>query len=217
MLSWADRWAPWTRATSVVERKPCGRSWPGPWTGLRAEYDVVVIEGAGSPAEINLRRGDIVNMEVALHAGSPVLLVGDIDKGGIFASLYGTVELVAPEERALIKGMVINKFRGDVSLLQPGLAQIKELTGVPVLGVVPYFRDIYIPEEDSPAMRPTDLDPDALIDVAVIALPHISNFDDFDPLGREAAVGLRYVRSPEEMGEPDMRVLPREPKPRHRT
>ena len=175
---------------------------------LRAEYDVVVIEGAGSPAEINLRRGDIVNMEVALHAGSPVLLVGDIDKGGVFASLYGTVELVAPEERALIKGMVINKFRGDVSLLQPGLVQIGELTGVPVLGVVPYFRDIYIPEEDSPAMRPTDLDPDAVIDIAVIALPHISNFDDFDPLGREAGIGLRYVRSPGEMGEPDMVVLP---------
>jgi adenosylcobyric acid synthase len=208
LLSWADRWAPWTRATLGCRKESLSEVVAGSLDRVRAEYDVVVIEGAGSPAEINLRRGDIVKMEVALHAGSPVLLVGDIDKGGIFASLYGTVELVAPEERALIKGMVVNKFRGDASLLQPGLAQIRELTDVPVLGVAPYFKDIYISEADSPARRPTDLDPEALIDVAVIALPHISNSDDFDPLGREAGVSFRYVRSPEEMGEPDMVVLP---------
>ena len=175
---------------------------------LRAEFEVVVIEGAGSPAEINLRQGDIVNMEVALHARAPVLLVGDIDKGGVFASLYGTLELIAPEERELIRGLVINKFRGDVTVLEPGLDQIRELTAVPVIGVVPYFRDIYVPEEDSPATQPTDLDPNAVVDVAVIALPHISNFDDFDPIGRETGVGLRYVRSPGELGSPDMVILP---------
>ena len=175
---------------------------------LRAEFDVVVIEGAGSPAEINLRQGDIVNMEVALHARSPVLLVGDIDKGGVFASLYGTVLLLAPEERELVAGTIINKFRGDVTLLEPGLRKLKELTSAPVLGVVPYFKDIYIPEEDSPSGRNTLAAPEAVIDVAVIALPHISNFDDFDPLAREAGVGVRYVRAPEELGAPDLVILP---------
>ena len=175
---------------------------------LRADFDVVVIEGAGSPAEINLRQGDIVNMEVALYAQAPVLLVGDIDKGGVFASLYGTLELLAAEERELVRGLVINKFRGDVSILEPGLDQIRELTAVPVIGVVPYLKDIDVPEEDSPSTQPTDLRHDAVIDVAVIALPHISNFDDFDPIGREAGVGLRYVRSPGELGAPDMVILP---------
>ena len=140
----------------------------------------MVIEGAGSPAEINLRQGDIVNMEVALYANAPVLLVGDIDKGGIFASVYGTVLLLAPNERELVRGVIVNKFRGDISILEPGLRQLEALTDVPVLGVVPYFRDIYIPEEDSPASRNlieySGVLP--LIDVAVLALPHISNFDD---------------------------------------
>jgi adenosylcobyric acid synthase len=175
---------------------------------LRAEFEVVVIEGAGSPAEINLRRGDIVNMEVALYARSPVLLVGDIDKGGVFASLYGTVMLLASEERELVRGTVLNKFRGDVSILRPGLSTLEKLTGVPVLGVVPYFDNIYVPEEDSPAGQNTRLSADALIDVAVIALPHIANFDDFDPLAREQGVGLRYVRSQGELGAPDLVIVP---------
>ncbi|MGH2542826.1 MAG: cobyric acid synthase, partial [Ardenticatenaceae bacterium] len=114
----------WETVTSTLDR-------------LRSEYDIVVIEGAGSPAEINLRQGDIVNMEVALYAKSPVLLAADIDKGGVFASVYGTVMLVAPSERELIKGVIINKFRGDVSILEPGLVKLEELTGVPVMGVIP--------------------------------------------------------------------------------
>ncbi|MCH7626242.1 MAG: cobyric acid synthase, partial [Chloroflexi bacterium] len=212
------------RSQLVVMGKPVGhlesknfnRRKEGLWetvTGaldrLRSEYEVVVIEGAGSPAEINLRQGDIVNMEVALYSETPVLLVGDIDKGGIFASLYGTVCLIAPEERALIKGVVINKFRGDVDILKPGLTQLEEMIDVPVLGVVPYFRDIYIPEEDSPSAEnishATDV---AVLDVAVIALPHIANFDDFDPLKRDAGVNLRYVRSFEDLGSPDLVILP---------
>ncbi len=175
---------------------------------LREDFDLVVIEGAGSPAEINLRQGDIVNMEVALYAQSPVVLVGDIDKGGVFASLYGTMMLLSQPERELVCGTVINKFRGDVEILKPGLSQLEELTGVPVLGVVPYFWDIYVPEEDSPSERRTTVDPEALLDVAVIALPHISNFDDFDPLSRERGVGVRYVRTLGELGTPDLVVIP---------
>ena len=175
---------------------------------LRDEFDVVVIEGAGSPAEINLRQGDIVNMEVALHASSPVLLVGDIDKGGVFASVYGTVMLLAPEERDLIKGVIINKFRGDVSILRPGLSQLEELTGVSVLGVVPYMRELYVPEEDSPSDHRVESRDASVLDVAVIGLPHIANFDDFDPIARETGVGLRYVRTRAELGRPDLLIVP---------
>jgi adenosylcobyric acid synthase len=176
---------------------------------VRSEFEVVVIEGAGSPAEINLRRGDIVNMEVALYAGATVLLVGDIDKGGVFASLYGTMMLLAPEERELVLGTVIN-MRGDVSILLPGLRDLEALTGVPVLGVVPYFRDIYVPEEDSPAARDSPAaSAGAVLDVVVVALPHIANFDDFDPLAREPGVALRYVRTRDELGSPDLVIMPR--------
>ena len=177
---------------------------------LLGDFEAVVIEGAGSPAEINLRQGDIVNMEVALHTGAPVLLVGDIDKGGVFASIYGTLELLPAEERELVKGVIINKFRGDMSILEPGLRRLEELTGVPVLGVVPYLKDVYVPEEDSPAEGNTtgSVPFTALIDVAVIALPHIANFDDFDPIRREEYVGLRYVRSLDQLGTPDLVILP---------
>ena len=179
---------------------------------LRRDFDIVVIEGAGSPAEINLKATEIVNMRVALYSGAPVLLCGDIDRGGVFASLVGTMELLEPEEREAVKAFVINKFRGDASLLTDGLTMLEERTGIPVAGVVHHFRDIHIPEEDSVALdipvRGATALADALLDVAVIQLPHISNFDDFDPLAREPGVGLRYVATAGEFGEPDLVILP---------
>ena len=177
---------------------------------LRSQFDIVVIEGAGSPAEINLRAGDIVNMEVALYAESPVFIIGDIDKGGVFASLYGTHALISDEERRLVKGFIINKFRGDVSLLEPGLAQIEELTGVGVLGVVPYLTDVYVPEEDSPreARVSGSESESGEVEVVVVALPYMANFDEFDPLARRSDVRLRYVREAEEFGNPDLVILP---------
>ena len=177
---------------------------------LRSRFDIVVIEGAGSPAEINLRAGDIVNMAVALYADAPVLIVGDIDKGGVFASLYGTHALISEKERGLVKGFIINKFRGDISLLEPGLDQIKGLTGIGVVGVVPYLTDVYVPEEDSPrAARVSGFaGEDDCVEVAVVALPHIANFDEFDPLARRDGVRLRYVREAADFGSPDLVILP---------
>ena len=176
---------------------------------LRADYDVVVIEGAGSPVEVNLKEQDIVNMRVALHADAPVLLVGDIDRGGVFAQLVGTMVLLEPEERALVKGHVINKFRGDPSLLTPGLGFLEERTGVPVAGVIPHFSDIHIPEEDSLGLAANSgNDDDAVVDIAVIRLPHIANFDDFDPLRHEPGVRVRYVGRVEEFGDPDLVIIP---------
>ena len=179
---------------------------------LRSEYDIVVIEGAGSPAEINLKATEIVNMRVALYAGAPVLLCGDIDRGGVFASLVGTLELLEPQERDTIKGFIINKFRGDASLLTDGLTMLEDRTGIPVAGVVHHYRDIHIPEEDSVALdipaRTVGVGFQAALDIAVVQLPHISNFDDFDPLAREPGVALRYVSSAAEMGDPDLVILP---------
>ena len=177
---------------------------------LRSQFDVVVIEGAGSPAEINLRAGDIVNMAVALYADSPVFIIGDIDKGGVFASLFGTHALISDAERELVKGFIINKFRGDVSLLEPGLVQIEELTGVGVLGVVPYLTDVYVPEEDSPreAQMSGESSESGEVEVVVVALPHIANFDEFDPLALRSGGRLRYVREAEGFGNPDLVILP---------
>lgn len=176
---------------------------------LRSEYDLVVIEGAGSPAEINLKQQDIVNMRVALHATAPVLLVGDIDRGGVFAQLVGTMELLDAEERERVKGFVINKFRGDPALLDSGLDFLAERTGVPVVGVLPYFSDIHIPEEDSLGLVPeADGRDETAVDVAVIRLPHIANFDDFDPLRHQPGVRLRYVSRPADFGDPDLVVVP---------
>ena len=178
---------------------------------LRSRFDLILIEGAGSPAEINLRDRDLVNMKVALYCNSPVLLAADIDRGGIFAALVGTMELLEPEEKALIRAFIINKFRGDVALLTPGLDWLEKRTGVPVAGVVPYFHDIYIAEEDSMTLEKrrrmknrSDFD----LDIAVIGFPHIANFDDFDPLEREPGVRLRYVEANDELGEPDLIILP---------
>lgn len=174
---------------------------------LARTHDIVLIEGAGSPAEINLQRDDIVNMGMARMVDSPVLLVGDIDPGGVFAQLAGTVALVPQEDRRRIRGLIINKFRGDVSILRPGLAPLEELCGAPVLGVVPYAR-LDIDDEDSLSPRLLARSASRPIDVAVVRLPHLSNFTDFDPLARHGAVGVRYVERARDLGRPDLVVLP---------
>ncbi len=174
---------------------------------LARAHDIVLIEGAGSPAEINLQRDDIVNMGMARMADAPVLLVGDIDPGGVFAQMAGTVSLVPPEDRRRIRGLIINKFRGDASILRPGLAPLEELCGAPVLGVVPYTR-LDIDDEDSLSSRLRARDSSRPVDIAVIRLPHLSNFTDFDPLERHGAVGVRYVERARDLGRPDLVVLP---------
>jgi adenosylcobyric acid synthase len=175
---------------------------------LCSAYDVVVIEGAGSPAEINLKEREIANMRVARLAHAPVLLVGDIDRGGVFASLVGTLDLLEEEERRYIKGIIINKFRGDLSLLQPGIDLLQRRISRPVLGVVPYFRDIGIAQEDSVYLEER-ANPAATsdLDIAVIRFPHISNYDDFDPL-QEEGCQVQYIAYPYEMGDPDLIILP---------
>ncbi len=178
---------------------------------LLSTYELVIIEGAGSAAELNLRGSDIVNMAVARYARSPVLLVGDIDRGGIFAQLLGTLWLLEPEERELVRGLVVNKFRGDPALFDAGVDILEEKGGVPVLGVIPYLKDLYLPEEDAVAIETGDIMSDVPapeVDIAVIRLPRISNFDDFDPLSAEPGVRLRYVDSPEAFGQPHAVILP---------
>ncbi|MBI2860484.1 MAG: cobyric acid synthase [Chloroflexi bacterium] len=173
---------------------------------LRAGYDAIIIEGAGSPAEVNLKEREIVNMRVARLARSPVLLVGDIDRGGVFASLVGTLELLEQDERSFVKGLIINKFRGDIKLLQPGLDFLEKRTSRPVIGVVPYLKELRIAQEDSVYLdeRPEPSGGD--LDIAVIRLPHISNYDDFDPLEQECRV--RYVQSDASLGRPHLVILP---------
>ncbi|MBI2848348.1 MAG: cobyric acid synthase [Chloroflexi bacterium] len=186
--------------------------WPvvtGALRSLRSQYDIVIIEGAGSPAEINLAANEIVNMRLARHCHAPVLLVGDIDRGGVFAALLGTLWLLRPADRSLVKAIIINKFRGDRTLLEPGLKILEKKAGVPVAGVIPYFSDIHIAPEDSVALEqvgPGKMNPQ--LDIAVIRLPHISNFDDFDPLNNEKDVSVRYVDSVERLGVPDLIILP---------
>jgi len=176
---------------------------------LRSDFDIVVAEGAGSPAEINLKKNEIVNMRVARYANAPVLLCGDIDRGGVFAFLVGTLELLEPEERDLIKGFIINKFRGDPGLLTDGITWLEERTGIPVAGLVHHYRDIHVPEEDSVALDGSSgKASQSVLDVAVLQLPHIANFDDFDPLDRHPGVDLRYVDSPAQLGRPDLVIIP---------
>ena len=174
---------------------------------LSEEYDIIVIEGAGSPAEINLKSEDIVNMGMAKMAHAPVLLVGDIDRGGVFAQLVGTVELLEKEERARIKGLIINKFRGDKSILDPGIEMLEERVGIPVVGVTPYLH-IEVEDEDSLTERFCGNQEVAAIDLAVIRLPRISNFTDFNPFESMEGVSLRYVTSVSELKNPDMILLP---------
>ena len=173
---------------------------------LASDNDIIVIEGAGSPAEINLKEDDIVNMGLAKMVDAPVLLVGDIDRGGVFAQLYGTVALLEPEERAMIKATVINKFRGDVSILAPGIDMLEKLVKMPCAGVVPYLH-VDIDDEDSLSERLSSRARKE-IDIAVIALPRISNFTDFSPFERFSGVSLRYVKNVPEFGQPDMIIIP---------
>jgi adenosylcobyric acid synthase len=178
---------------------------------LRRQHDLVIIEGAGSPAEVNLKDRDIVNMSVARLADAPVLLVGDIDRGGVFAAFVGTLELLEPDERERVRAFIVNKFRGDLSLLEPGLEFLRQRTGKPVLGVVPLLPDLRIADEDSlslegrlPRSRPG---PDRL-DVVVVALPHISNYDDVAALEHEPDVAVRFARSADEIDAADLVIVP---------
>ena len=177
---------------------------------LRDTYDIVLMEGAGSPAEINLKDRDIVNMNLAGWADAPVLLISDIDRGGVFASLVGTIELLEPHEVQRIRGFIINKFRGDLSLLQPGLDWLEERTGIPVLGVLPYLPDIRIEAEDSVVLdkKPKLSAKDKELDIAVIRYPRISNFTDTDALAAEPDVSVRYVTEAGQLGVPDAIILP---------
>src|SRR5579875_51787 len=184
---------------------------------LAARYDIIVLEGAGSPAEINLKARDIANMRMAQAANAACILVGDIDRGGVFASLLGTLELLDASERSRIRAFLINKFRGDRSLLEPGIKMIEERIGIPCAGVVHYLANLDLDEEDSvtldrhsvnrwPALNRTD--PDRPLHIAVIALPHLANFTDFDALSAESSVSLAYVRRPEELQMADVIIIP---------
>lgn len=175
---------------------------------LRENNDVVVIEGAGSPAEINLRSHDIVNMAVALHAQAPVLLVGDIDRGGVFASLYGTVELISPAEKAFVKGFVINKFRGDASLLTPGFELLQKKTGIPTLAVIPFLKGWRGEEEDSLGIESAPTNSKADLNICVLRLPFMSNYTDFDALAGEHDVCVRYATDPIELANADAVIIP---------
>ena len=174
---------------------------------LRNQYDVVIIEGAGSPAEMNLMDRDIANMRIAALAGAPVILVGDIDRGGVFASIVGTLQLLPLRQRNMIKGLAINKFRGDLSLLKPGLDFMEKRCRRPVLGVIPYIRDLAIAQEDSVYLDERNSQKrQGYPDVCIIRLPHIANYDDFDPL--ERLCNVRYAASLEKLGDPDLIILP---------
>lgn len=174
---------------------------------LSDSHDVIVIEGAGSPAEININKDDFVNMGMAKMAKAPVLLVADIDRGGVFASIYGTVMLMDEEERSMIKGIIINKFRGDVEILRPGLKMIEEKTGIPVVGVMPMI-DVDIEDEDSLSERISGHSEVNLIDIAVVRIPRMSNYTDFNVFELIPGVSLRYVKNPRELGNPDMIIIP---------
>jgi adenosylcobyric acid synthase len=189
----------WDHVTAALDR-------------LRGQNDLVIIEGAGSPVELNLKEGDIVNMAIARYANAPVILVGDIDRGGIFAQLLGTLWLLdVPEERQLVRGFIVNKFRGDIRLFADGVRILKERSELPVLGVIPYLKDLDLPEEDAVALDQKRFDPhndSTSVDIVVIRLPLISNFDDFDPFRHDPGVRVRYVTQVSDIGQPQAIILP---------
>lgn len=176
---------------------------------LAARYNPVVMEGAGSISEINLRDSDLVNLPMAMYAGADVILVADIDRGGVFASVYGSVMLLRPEERKHIKGILINKFRGDIRLFESGVKMLEDLCGVPVVGVVPYYKDIYIEEEDSVMLQTKNIRAgQGKVNVAVVLLRHLSNFTDFNVLERDPRVHLFYTNNTDELMKADIILLP---------
>ena len=174
---------------------------------LASQYDIVCIEGAGSPAEINIKKDDFVNMGMAKMAKAPVLLVADIDRGGVFASIYGTLMLLEDDEREMVKGVIINKFRGDVEILRPGLKMIEEKTGVPIVGVLPML-NVDIEDEDSLSERISGHAEIKLIDIAVVRIPRMSNYTDFNVFELIPGVSLRYVSNIKALGQPDMIIIP---------
>ncbi len=204
----------WGRVSAGDYARYLAAAWPAverAYARLAAEHEVVVIEGAGSPAEVNLRDRDIVNMRVAHLADAPVLLVGDIDRGGVFAALVGTLELLRDEDRDRVRGFLINKFRGDRALLDPGLCLLEGRTGRPVLGVIPYLADLAIPEEDGVSVEESNgrrRGGEGDVRVGVVLLPHIANFTDFDALAAEAGVSLCYAADPEELAGVDAVIVP---------
>ncbi|ODN30335.1 cobyric acid synthase [Fervidobacterium thailandense] len=179
---------------------------------LKNEYELIIVEGAGSPVELNLKQNDIVNMAIAKYLDAPTYIVGDIDRGGIFAQLLGTYWLLEEEEKKLVKGFIVNKFRGDINLFKDGVSIIQEKSGVPVIGIVPYITDLILPEEDVATIedfaKSAVKSADKKIDICVISYPHISNFDDFDAFKMQREVNLRFVRRVEEFGKPDLVILP---------
>ena len=175
---------------------------------LAARHDLIILEGAGSPAEINLQAEDFVNMAMAEYAGAAALLVADIDRGGVFAGIYGTVSLLPEKHRRLVAGIIINKFRGDKSLLDPGLRQIEHLTGIPVLGVLPYIQNLAIDDEDSLGLNTRQHGKGTILDIVVIRLPRISNFTDFLPLENTPGLRVRYISAVRDLGTPDLIIIP---------
>ena len=201
-----DAYDYWRRGSSDVDfrKEVCAA-----FDRLASRYNPVVMEGAGSIAEINLRNRDIVNMSMARHAKANVILVGDIDRGGVFASVYGSIALQTPEDKKLIKGIIINKFRGDLRLFNEGRRMLEDICGVPVLGVVPYFKDIYIEEEDSVSLEQKHRQlVEGKVNVAVVLLRHISNFTDFDTLERDPRVNLFYTNNVADLQRADIIILP---------
>ena len=176
---------------------------------LASRYNPIVMEGAGSIAEINLKDRDLVNMSMARHAKADVILVGDIDRGGVFASVYGSIALQSPEDRKLIKGIIINKFRGDMRLFEEGRKMLEDLCGVPVLGVIPYYKDIHIEEEDSVALAQKSFEmQQGKVNVAVIMLQHLSNYTDFDALEQDPRIHLFYTNNVDDIHKADIIILP---------
>lgn len=193
-----------TEGRDALRREVCAA-----YDRLAARYSPVVMEGAGSLAEINLRDLDLVNLPMARHAGADVLLVGDIDRGGVFASVYGSLILLRPEERKMVKGIFINKFRGDITLFEEGRKMLESLCGIPVLGVIPYFKEIHIDEEDSVALESKSRHAvEGAVNVAVVLLRHMSNFTDFHALERDPRIHLYYTCSPHELLRADLLMLP---------